>query len=361
MRMSKIKIFILVLLLSLLFISKLAFGEDSSVLSTNSLISNSLTENIFKDKYSVKGRFNTSINFSPIGYAILGSETIKLSDKQLLSLTESVIGDFNKSIDKLIEKVKEIPPDVMVLLSEDLQNKLKEENLKDSGISIDLLEQFLTEFDTRVPNDLAKEKDRVVEMLPNGLEALIRGMMQKPMVPKTFGLSFGLDYTVFKWLSPTVDIGFVIIERNMLGYFVNIATIPWAVGARIYPALSAPYGFFLYPKFGGTHLSFNIRDSFNNNYIINTKEHGLYLALELGYRIKLFPKSMANSRVNIGIDISFLDIGYYFNSWDSKILNKDIVFLNNNFKLSDIFKNGTDKILDIRLLLLPRIGVSLRF
>ena len=78
---------------------------------------------------------------------------------------------------------------------------------------------------------------------------------------------------------------------------------------------------------------------------------GLYLSLELGWRIQLFPKMGANWPVQVGLDISLFDLGYYVAPWAKPVFD---VPQFEGLKSFAVFAN-------IRALILPRIGITLRF
>ena len=138
---------------------------------------------------------------------------------------------------------------------------------------------------------------------------------------------------------------------------VNYSTIPWSLNVKFFFFKKAPFGFFLSPKFGGTAIRVNASwaDTEVSQKVSGEtrfrSDGGFYMSLELGWRIQLFPKRGANWPVQVGIDISLFDIGYYVAPWGPTIFN------NNSFtELS-----GYQKFLNIRALILPRLGITLRF
>ena len=105
------------------------------------------------------------------------------------------------------------------------------------------------------------------------------------------------------------------------------------------------------PRIGGTALSISV-SALREASIADIYSHGgFYLSLELGWRIQLFPKTGADWPVQVGLDISLFDIGYYVAPWSSAIF--DIPEFA-QFKQYQTYAN-------IRALFLPRIGITLRF
>lgn len=175
---------------------------------------------------------------------------------------------------------------------------------------------------------------------------------------KDYAMAFSFDIRMSKRLALSGDIGYMNMDVGIGNYYLKVKAMPWAVGIKIFPGGKGLSGFFLYPKIGGLNTTFN--GTYMNNAITyngdkNIKQHGMYASMELGWRIKLFPKSSAYWPIRIAIDISLFDIGYYFTPWNSKImasieentpsaLPKNMAWLN-RMKL-DIF---------------PRIGFSIIF
>lgn len=172
-----------------------------------------------------------------------------------------------------------------------------------------------------------------------------------------FGLGFSYDFSPLNFMSVGLDIGFAVGEIQIAGSKVNYSTIPWSLNVKFFFFKKAPFGFFLSPKFGGTAIRVNASwaDTEVSQKVSGEtrfrSDGGFYMSLELGWRIQLFPKRGANWPVQVGIDISLFDIGYYVAPWSPTIFN------NNSFtELS-----GYQKFLNIRALILPRLGITLRF
>lgn len=204
-----------------------------------------------------------------------------------------------------------------------------------------------------------------------------------------FALSFNYEFVIFPFMSAAVDMGFAnmnstIYARENLpspsmgarldaNISMKYKIFSWSAGARFYTGKRAPFGFFLYPKIGGTlidlqtqgHTSFELdgdvqnlpeRTIQTNLYDISVKQHGIYASLELGWRIQLFSKRGAKWKVQPAIDISLFDIGYYFIPWSSQLI-KEV-----NSKILDINSiRGLQQYANIRFLILPRIGFTIRF
>lgn len=194
-------------------------------------------------------------------------------------------------------------------------------------------------------------------------------------------LSFNYEFVIFPFMSAAVDMGFANGNSTMYArehspspsmgamFDANISmkykVFSWSVGTRFYTGKRAPFGFFLYPKIGGMLMNLQLHgyNSFEfdgeelnltaitqtNTYDIKVQQHGMYASLELGWRIQLFPNRGANWKVQPAIDISLFDIGYYFIPW----LNNEILDVASARDLQQYF--------NIRFLILPRIGFTIRF
>lgn len=166
-----------------------------------------------------------------------------------------------------------------------------------------------------------------------------------------FGLGFSYDFAPVNFMTVGLDIGFAVGEVKMDKYSVSFNTVPWSLNVKFFFWKNAPFGFFLSPRIGGTALSISgnaLREAgYNDIY----SHGGLYLSVELGWRIQLFPKTGADWPVQVGIDISLFDIGYYVAPWSSSIFEIPELA---QFKQYSVYAN-------IRALLFPRIGITLRF
>ena len=172
-----------------------------------------------------------------------------------------------------------------------------------------------------------------------------------------FGLGFSYDFAPVNFMSVGLDIGFAVGQIQIAGSKVNYSTIPWSLNVKFFFFQKAPFGFFLSPRIGGTAI--NVTASWADTEIsqkVNGEtrfrsDGGFYLSLELGWRIQLFPKRGADWPVQVGIDISLFDIGYYVAPWSSTIFNNSL--------FTEI--SGYQKFFNIRALILPRLGITLRF
>ena len=168
-----------------------------------------------------------------------------------------------------------------------------------------------------------------------------------------FGLGFSYDFAPVNFMTVGLDIGFSVGEISAGEDRITFSTIPWSLNVKFFFWKNAPFGFFLSPRIGGTALRANgYGPNIEANGITSLYSHGgFYLSLELGWRIQLFPKTGANWPVQVGIDISLFDFGYYVAPWASPIFD---VPQFSGFLGYKVFSN-------IRALILPRIGITLRF
>ena len=189
-----------------------------------------------------------------------------------------------------------------------------------------------------------------------------------------FGMLFNYEFILFPYMSLAVDAGFsassfdLDIENNAGSLYLDYNTVSYAVGIKFFPKKNAPWGFYLYPKFGGTILNFKSNSETDVNELVDNapetlspeiinqsiKSHGVYLALEIGWRIQLFPKVGADWPVQIGIDIALFDIGYYLTSWGAS----DII---NAFGGAGSIPSQYEPISRIRFLPIPKLGFSIKF
>ncbi|WP_297205972.1 hypothetical protein [uncultured Brachyspira sp.] len=166
-----------------------------------------------------------------------------------------------------------------------------------------------------------------------------------------FGLGFSYDFAPLNFMTVGLDIGFSVGQIKMDKYDIAFSTIPWSLNVKFFFGKNAPFGFFLSPRIGGTALSIS-GSALREASIADIYSHGgFYLSLELGWRIQLFPKTGADWPVQVGLDISLFDIGYYVAPWSSSIFNIPEFA---QFKQYQTYAN-------IRALFLPRIGITLRF
>lgn len=175
-----------------------------------------------------------------------------------------------------------------------------------------------------------------------------------------FGLGFSYDFAPLNFMTVGFDIGFAVGNIRLGDNKISFSTVPWSLNVKFFFWKKAPFGFFLSPRFGGTAMSLSsgsgpelVAQGYNDMKI--SSHGGFYMSLELGWRIQLFPKRGANWPVQAGIDISLFDIGYYVAPWTSSILNNKI-FGN----IGDSIKSY-EKFANIRALLFPRLGITIRF
>ena len=166
-----------------------------------------------------------------------------------------------------------------------------------------------------------------------------------------FGLGFSYDFAPLDFMTAGLDIGFSVGQIKMDRYDISFSTVPWSLNVKFFFGKTAPFGFFLSPRIGGTAVSIS-GSALREAAISDIYSYGgLYLSLELGWRIQLFPKTGADWPVQVGLDISLFDIGYYVAPWSSPIFELSQF---SQFKQYEAFAN-------VRALFLPRIGITLRF
>lgn len=165
-----------------------------------------------------------------------------------------------------------------------------------------------------------------------------------------FAMSFSYEFTVTPYMGVFADVGFSIMKMSCYIYEAEFKTIPWSLGIRIYPNAKAPFGFFTAIKLGGTDIKVqgNLLDALE---IRQYKEHGVYLGMEMGWRILLFPKTSSDWPCKISLDISLFDIGYYFVPWSKNLFSYP--------SLSSIKK--LEPLAGFRFVPLSRIGFSISF
>lgn len=176
---------------------------------------------------------------------------------------------------------------------------------------------------------------------------------------RDYGVGFSLDIMLTKKIALSSDIGYAKIDTVIGKYYLNVVSMPWAVGLKIFPSGRGLSGFFFFPKVGGNVISFN--GLYNNTPMTYEgqeiiKSRGMYASVELGWRIKLFPKSSANWPVRIAIDISIIDVGYYFTPWADKFIN-----IARKYEPLVFASDKIDKYKNIHLNVFPKIGFSLIF
>lgn len=173
-----------------------------------------------------------------------------------------------------------------------------------------------------------------------------------------FGLGFSYDFAPLDFMTVGLDIGFSVGQFQMADNKVNFHTVPWAINVKFFFFRKAPFGFFLSPRFGGTEFKASGSGiEVLANGVTELRSHGgLYLSLELGWRIQLFPKRGANWPVQVGIDISLFDVGYYVVPWAN-----DFSKITQFETEEDLKKLKIHTLRNIRMLALPRLGITIRF
>ncbi len=173
-----------------------------------------------------------------------------------------------------------------------------------------------------------------------------------------FGLGFSYDFAPLNFMSIGLDIGFSVGQMQVADNKVSFHTVPWSLNVKFFVFKKAPFGFFLSPRFGGTAFKASGTGiEILANGTTELRSHGgFYLSLELGWRIQLFPKRGADWPVQAGIDISLFDVGYYAAPWANP-LSKITQFETEE----ELKKFKIHTIRNIRMLLLPRLGITIRF
>lgn len=198
---------------------------------------------------------------------------------------------------------------------------------------------------------LAKYYDRKISS-QNG------GMKNTHEMSKDYAFSISLDIRITKRTALSADIGYAKMDAKISESYFKVKALPWSVGIKIFPGAKGLSGFFLYPKVGG--ISSTLTGDHRGNPMTlngenNIKQHGIYGSMELGWRIKLFPNASANWPIRIGMDISLLDIGYYFTPWNSKMVDTIRKYQPGIFRDDRKWHNR------MKLDILPRIGFSIIF
>lgn len=284
-------------------------------------------DNIFE---ALKSRSTIGVNLAPLVYlggAVAFFDIFLIRSK---SVTDNISKSlFEKEIAKFINLNKppgsavlpNIPPNVAALFPDlDISDLTKITNL--------------TEF-------------------TNAVFSKMKEQMQMPGFLKTdflFAMSFSYEFNFLPYMSVYGEAGFSSLNISIYDYRASLKTIPWGVGFKIFPDGKAPFGFFVFPKFGGTVININgtLLDALS---IESIKEHGLYLSVEMGWRIQLFPKMSLEWPIKMSLDISIFDIGYYFIPWSGNIFSYP--------SLSSL--KSLQPFAGFRFLILPKIGFSISF
>ncbi|MEI0525367.1 hypothetical protein R4K54_05505 [Brachyspira murdochii] len=191
----------------------------------------------------------------------------------------------------------------------------------------------------------------VQSMIDNMTGGMANNYIDTKLKHYAFGLGFSYDFAPLDFMTVGLDVGFSVGELKIDKYKIGFSTVPWSLNVKFFFGRNAPFGFFISPRIGGTALSIS-GNALTEAGLSDIYSHGgFYLSFELGWRIQLFPKTGANWPVQVGLDISLFDIGYYAAPWASPLF--EIQYLE-QFKQYGVFAN-------IRALFLPRIGITLRF
>lgn len=175
-----------------------------------------------------------------------------------------------------------------------------------------------------------------------------------------FAISFGYDFKVLNNITVSADFGFGFFDFSLNKYYARFRTIYWSIGTKIFPSYKAPYGFFIFPKIGGTDVVFT--GAIDKRPVINKEKgqstsfhsHGVYISAEIGWRIQMFAKKAIKWPVKVSFDISVLDIGYYINPWSRPIMV-------NMGDLGKQIERNLKFFADIRFIPIPRIGFTISF
>ncbi len=191
----------------------------------------------------------------------------------------------------------------------------------------------------------------IQNIIDNMTQGMANDYIDTKLKHYAFGLGFSYDFAPLDFMTVGLDIGFSVGQLKIDRYDISFSTVPWSLNVKFFFGKNAPYGFFLSPRIGGTAVSMSGSALREAGIADIYSQGGFYLSLELGWRIQLFPKTGANWPVQIGIDISLFDIGYYVVPWTTPI---SAVEQFAQLKQFEVYAN-------IRGLLLPRLGITLRF
>ncbi len=201
-------------------------------------------------------------------------------------------------------------------------------------------------------------------------------------VAKTFGFSLYYDFTVLPFMSVSAAVGFANVGMGLeqiqyLDYVDNTPTdigistydfyhrtLSYSLGVKFFPSKQAPWGFYVMPKLGGLYveatgrltIGVGMEDSFDIS-MLYASSYGFYASVELGYNWQLFPNKTKDWPVEIGIDVGFIDLGYYFVPWSTKILENSIV----TAVVNDDVLEKYSWLSNIQALILPRLAFTVKF
>ncbi len=183
-----------------------------------------------------------------------------------------------------------------------------------------------------------------------------------------FGMIFSYEFTVLPYLVLAVDTGFVNSSLEMTSssgganFSMKYGLVPYSFGIKFFTGRNAPWGFYLYPKIGGTVFNATFQGDLNNEGTdtggVDTTQsqtesfntHGVYASLEIGWRIQLFPKMGKDWPVQVGIDIALFDLGYYFVPW-----------MPDSIRGQSLIPDEYGPLANIRFLPMPKLGFTIRF
>ncbi len=196
----------------------------------------------------------------------------------------------------------------------------------------------------------------------------------------SFGMSFSYDFTPLAFMGVSVDVGFSLgglkgsvdlhLEEGYSLWFQGVTLVPvrlsldyrvvsYSLGLKFYPNKNAPYGFYLMPKLGATFINIDILGDENVFEFLDDYDFpsgltstGVYASVELGWHIHLLPNLTKELPIEIGLDIALCDIGYYFVPWTGELASTSVV---------EQMCSDYPWLLNIRAMILPKIGVSIRF
>ncbi len=233
--------------------------------------------------------------------------------------------------------------------------------------------------------DLIVKMDSVsstlIDILPHSDEASVLTEFNIKTRGATWGLSINYDFTVLPFATLSFEVGFInasfsleqiqyitysnsSTDRGLTDYNFSYRVLPYSIGMKFFPWQQAPWGFYIMPKLGGTYVEIvgNVSASVDSDNtvielpIVYTSGHGFYASAEIGWSFKLFPNMSKNWAVEIGIDIALFDIGYYFMPWSTGLINN----LDGGGYLPDDISQYLWA-LNIRAILLPKLGFSIKF
>ncbi len=251
-----------------------------------------------------------------------------------------------------------------------------------SKIGVNIAPNILLHSLALIGNGLVKNSSiasTLESILPHAEEEDVVSEFSLKSKSATWGLSLYYDFTVLDYMAVSFDIGFAdasisleqiqyityadnTTDKGLTDYNATFRTLSYSLGVKFFPWKQAPWGFYIMPKIGGTYVEMiglvNLTtESDDNSFqypIAYTSGHGIYASAEIGWNIKVFGGK--DSSVEFGIDVALLDLGYYFVPWASSLIS--------NLDGGGFIPDNISEYLwasNIRAMLLPRLGFSIRF